>query len=216
MATLETKFSIGETVYFAGTRTEKRRHPCPDCLGKRKWETTSPAGTAYTFDCPRCSISYLSERDLSLDYSEFAPSVGKLTVGSIQYNTAKGSYDEGARYMCVETGVGSGSVYSESDLFRSEEEALEAAKIKASLQNKETPWVVTQYNKALKLSDYQISNAMLQLAKDEQSRAHSMLWNIGDLFGTIEEAKDKDDILEAIENYKTYDWQRDKDELAAA
>ncbi|MDI3563525.1 hypothetical protein [Bradyrhizobium sp. Arg816] len=214
MATITTKFSIGETVYHAGTTTEKRRRPCPDCLGSKKWETTSPAGTKYTFDCPRCAAQYQSERDLALDYAQFAPCVSPLTIGSIQYNTAKGSYDEGARYMCRETGIGSGSVYSETDLFASEAEALEAAKAKADVQNVETPWVVVQYNKSLRLSDYQLSNAILELAKDEKSRAHSLLWNISDLFGRIEEAADKEEILEAVEDYKNYDWQRDKDKIA--
>jgi hypothetical protein len=215
MATITTKYSIGDTVYLAWTTTEKKRHPCPDCLGAKKWETTSPAGTTYKFDCPRCSTTYQSERDLSLDYSQFAPSVRTLTIGSVQYNSAPGSYDHGARYMCRETGVGSGSVYNESDLFASEEEALEAAKAKAADQNAKTEWVVVQYNKSLRLSDYQLANAMLELAKDKELRAQSMLWNVGDLFANIEEADDKDAILELVNDYKTYDWQRDKDKLQA-
>jgi hypothetical protein len=125
-----------------------------------------------------------------------------------------GSYDEGARYMCNETGVGSGAVYNETDLFPTEEEALGAAKIKADLANAKTEWVVTQYNKSLKVRDYQLESAALHLAKEEKSRASSMLWNLGDLFSTIEEADDKDAILEAVSDYKTYDWERDKEKAA--
>ena len=214
MATITTKYSIGDRVYHATTTTEKKRHPCPDCLGEKKWGIKSPAGTEYQIDCPRCSTSYISERDLTLDYSIFVPRAGALTIGSVQYNSQKGSYDHGARYMCRETGVGSGSVYNEDDLFLTEEEALAAAKVKADLSNSQVEWVVKQYNKTLKVCDYQLDSAVLKLAKEEKSRASSMLWNIGDLFGTIEEAEDKDAILEAIEDYRKYDWERDKEKCA--
>lgn len=216
MTTITTKYSIGDKVFHASLVTERRRHPCPDCMGEKKWSTKSPAGTEYTFDCPRCSAGYNADRDMMLDYSAYAPLVGRLTIGSIQFNTARGSYDEGARYMCNETGVGSGSVYNESDLYPTEEEALGAAKINADLANAKTEWVVTQYNKSLKVSDYQLGSAALKLAQEEKSRAGSMLWNLSDLFSKIEDADDKDAILEAVEDYKTYDWARDKEKVTVA
>lgn len=199
MATITTKYSIGDTVFHASTTTERKRHPCPDCLGSRKWTAKSPAGTEYVFDCPRCSASYNSDRDLTLDYTASVPAAKQLTIGSVQFNSASGSWDHGARYMCRETGVGSGSVYNESDLFLTEEEALAAAKIKADLANTETKWIVELYNKSLSISDYQLDSATMRAAKDEKSRASSMLWNLGDLFSRIEEADSKDDILEAVE-----------------
>ena len=213
MGTITTKYSIGDKVFHSQILTTKRRHACPDCLGARKWEATAPAGTKYTFDCPRCSASYHSDRDLQLDYSEFAPSVQELTIGSIQYNSANG-WDHGARYMCRETGVGSGSVYDEKDLFSTKEEATAAAQIKADIANKETEWVVKLYDKTLKLSDYQLSNATMEQAKEAKSRTSSMLWNIGDLFIQNEEAEDKEAILEAVNDYKNYDWARDKEKVA--
>jgi hypothetical protein len=215
MGTITTKYSIGDRVFHSQILTEKRRRPCPDCLGAKKWEATSPAGTKYLFDCPRCSASYHSDSDLQLDYSAYTPAVRPLTIGSIQFNSAKG-WDHGARYMCRETGVGSGSVYNEDDLFQTEEEATAAAQIKADIANKETEWIVKLYDKTLKLSDYQLSNATMEQAKGEKSRASSMLWNIGDLFNTIEEAEDKDAILEAINDYKNYDWARDKEKVGVS
>lgn len=209
MATITTKYSIGDKVYHATTTTEKKRHPCPDCLGERKWSVKSPGGIDYTIDCPRCSASYNSDRDLTLDYSVLVPRAGALTIGSIQYNSVPSSYDHGARYMCRETGVGSGSVYNEADLFLTEEEALAAAKIKADLANEKTEWVVKQYNKTLKVSDYQLDSATLKLAKEAESRARSMLWNLGDLFGRIDESESLSDIKEAVEEYRQYDWERD-------
>lgn len=214
MATITTKYSIGDTVFHASVTTTRKRHPCPDCKGETKWTATSPAGSEYTFACPRCSARYNSDQDLTLDYSAYVPCVGKLTIGSVQYNSASGSYDHGARYMCCETGIGSGSVYNEIDLYPTEEEAKAAAQVKADQSNSTVEWVVKLYNKSLEVSDYQLENAALKKAKDAKSRAQSMLWNLGDLFSRIEEASDKDAILEAIEEYKTYDWERDKKNAA--
>ena len=110
MAELKTKFSIGDAVYHASTTTTKKQHPCPDCLGSRKWSATSPAGGSYQFGCPRCGGGYRSEDALSLDYTQFVPIVRKLTIGSVRVDT---SDNRPVSYMCRETGVGSGSVYAE-------------------------------------------------------------------------------------------------------
>lgn len=216
MTIIETKYSVGDVVYFASTISTRKQHDCPDCLGSRKWSATSPAGGEFEFACPRCSASYQSDRDLSLDYTAYEPTAGRLTIGSIQVNTAPGAYDHGNRYMCVETGIGSGSVYNEDRLFETEAEALAAAQSMADEQNATTEWVVAQYNKTLSLSDYQIESAKLKLAEDAARDARSSLWNLGYLFEQIKEASDKDEILEQIEYYREYDWQRDKDKIAEA
>lgn len=210
MATITTKYSVGDKVFHAWTSTERKKHPCPDCKGERKWTAKSPAGAEYTFDCPRCSASYNSDRDLTLDYTASVPCTKQLTIGSIQFNTAQTSWDHGSRYMCQETGVGSGTVYNEADLFLTEAEAFAAAQIKATLANTETEWIVKLYDKSLRISDYQLDSAAMRAAKEEKSRASSMLWNLGDLFSRIEEADDKEAILETVEEYKKYEWDNDK------
>jgi hypothetical protein len=116
--------------------------------------------------------------------------------------------------MCRETGVGSGSVYNEDDLFETEEAATIAAQMKADEQNATVQWVVKLYDKSLKISDYQLESAALKLAAQQKSRASSMLWNLADLFGRIEEAGDKDAILEAVKEYQEYEWEGDKKEAA--
>ncbi|TGT76742.1 MULTISPECIES: hypothetical protein [unclassified Mesorhizobium] len=216
MATLTTKYSVGDTVYHASTTSERKRHPCPDCQGTRKWKATSPAGSEYEFSCPRCAASYNSDRDLTLDYSAYVPFVTRLTIGSIQYNTAIGSYDSGARYMCYETGIGSGSVYDEARLFETEDEATKAAQAMADDQNVNVEWVATLYDKTLKISDYQLENAALKLAHEAKFAARRMLYGMGDLFAQIKEASGKDEILEAVEAYETYDWSRDKEAASEA
>ncbi|MBR7654859.1 hypothetical protein KCX83_21450 [Brucella oryzae] len=207
---IESKYSIGDTVYLGGTVSNRKQRPCPDCLGTRKWKATSPAGTDYDFSCPRCSTSYLSNRDMSLEYSLFEPAITKLTIGSVQFNSAEGAYDHGFRYMCVETGVGSGSVYNESDLHLSEDEATAAAQLIANEQNQTVDWVVKQFNQTLEISDYQLGSAALKLASDKVHASGSMLYRLQDLFEQIKEAGDKDEILEAIGDYVEHDWQNDK------
>jgi hypothetical protein len=210
MATLTTKYSIGDIVWHASTTTERKQHPCPDCKGARKWKATSPAGGEYDFSCPRCSASYSSDHDMSLTYTASVPVVHCLTIGSIQYNTEPGSYDHGARYMCRETGVGSGSVYNESDLYETEEAAMATAKAKAALTDASVEWIATLYNKTLEISDYELESAKLKFAKEEAARARQMLWNLDDLFGRIAEADGKAEILELIEDYKTFNFDDDR------
>ena len=213
MAVIETKYSVGDTVFSASTTTERKQHPCPDCLGEHKWKAISPAGTEYTFGCPRCAARYQSFNNMSLAYTASVPSVSKLTIGSVQFNSASGSWDSGARYMCAEMGIGSGNVYDEAKLFPTEDEALRAATLMANKANAETEWIVKLYDQSLEISDYQLESAALKLAKDEASRIGSLMWNLSDLFVKISEADDKDAIIEAVDDYKSYDWSRDKAKL---
>jgi hypothetical protein len=216
MAILQTKYSVGDVVYHASTVSTQKQHPCPDCLGTRKWTAQSPAGGEFEFTCPRCSASYQNDRDLALNYAAYAPCAGKLTVGSIQVDTAPNAYGHGNRYMCVETGVGSGSVYDEARLFETEEEALRAAQAMADLQNAKTTWIVERYNRTLSLSDYQFESLKVKQAGEARASAQSMIWNIGYLFDEIREAADKEAIIELVDWYGENDWERDKEKFALA
>ena len=210
MAVFETKYSVGDVVYFATTTPERKQHPCPDCLGEKTWKVTSPAGGEYNIACPRCSTRFMSDGGLSLDYTAHVPRIERRTIGSVQYNSAPSAWDSGARYMCIETGVGSGSVYDEARLFPTEEQAFQKATALAEEANRNQEWIVKLYDKALEISDYRLESAALKLAKDAKSRAGSLLYNLSELFSQIEEADDKDAILEAIDDYKTFSWERDK------
>ena len=167
MATITTKYSIGDTVFHASTTTDRKRHPCPDCLGSRKWEAKSPAGREYTFGCPRCSGGYRSDHDSSIDYTAFVPSIQRLTIGQVNARTGPEPRNE---YMCHETGIGSGSVYYERDLFATEAEALEAATIKATASNIQIPWAAEQYSKSLEVCDYQLSDASVKAERDRLAK----------------------------------------------
>lgn len=186
MATICTKFDIGQTVYHANIATESRQHPCPDCLGSRKWEAKSPAGTTFEFDCPRCSTNYMENNALSLKYAVLTPRVLALTIGSVHANTNTGSgRGDGNTYMCLETGVGSGTVYPEDDLFETAEEAHRHGEIKAALKNADAAgWVAKQYNATVKVCDYQLKDAALIAAADAcrrlRFRVQYLIEDLGD------------------------------------
>jgi hypothetical protein len=216
MAVIETKYSVGDVVWHASTSTERKQHPCPDCNNTRKWKAVSPAGNEYEFRCPRCATRFQHNDILSLEYSSACPLVHKRTIGSVRHDSHKFGGGSETEYMCLETGVGSGNLYNEESLFASEAEALSAAQAMADKSNETTEWIVTLYNKTLELSDYQFENALIKQASDAKIKAGSLLWNLNDLFGTIDEAEDKDAILEAIDDYKKFSWERDKERAKAA
>lgn len=204
MAVIETKYGIGDVVFHAGTTQERKQHPCPDCMGSRQWTAVSPAGTEYTFRCPRCAANYQSNDALNLNYTSYVPYVVARTIGSVQYNSHPGSYDHGARYMCAESGIGSGSVYNEDDLFATHDEAMAAATLKAASANSTHEHVVALYNKTLELSDYQLGDAMMEAARKQASINGQLLWNVTELFDTIKQADSKEAMIEAVEEYEEY------------
>lgn len=202
MATLETKFAVGDVVFHATIITEKRSHPCPDCKGSRKWKAISPAGGEFEVACPRCSHVYMSNRDPSLDYSWWVPSVRTLTVGLIKASSQpyNGDYDSGNSYMCYETGIGSGSVYREGELFLTEEEAKAYGEAKANVQNADVSgWVAKQYEGSLKFSDYELKDAAIASA---DYRRISMGTRVGMFIDDIEDAEDLDDVKRTLERWK--------------
>ncbi len=123
MATIEIKYGIGDKVWGFGTDYVTKRLECPDCLGTKKWTITFADGRSEDTKCFTCSRSY--EGSLGyIPYNEWQPTVIPLTIGEI-YGFENGR----ARYMCKETGIGSGTIYSEEKLFSTKEEAVASAKI---------------------------------------------------------------------------------------
>lgn len=189
MATIETRYSVGDQVFWASTTVERKQHPCPDCRGSRKWKAVSPAGHEYEVTCPRCAAGYQSDQSLSLDYSAHEPQVRALTVGSVRFNSW-GS-DGGAEYMCDETVVGSGQVYAEAQLYPTEAEARAAAEALAAVRNADQgSWVKQRYDASLKFCDYELHDASLRAARDLNVRRQVDLGRLfGDLRYTLEDAE---------------------------
>lgn len=105
------RFDIGQRVFIVDIIRETRRHPCPDCNDTRTWTATSRAGESFTINCLRCSQTYSGVEVAPLAYEVAVVVVKELTVGSIQMDT--NDRTSMFRYMCVETGVGTGLVYNE-------------------------------------------------------------------------------------------------------
>ncbi len=118
MATLTTRFNTGESVWYSEAVSARNQIQCPDCLGTRKWDATLPNGESESIECPSCKNGYWSCGTIG----EYAPrgEVRQLTIGQVTFDS------DGPRYMCNETGVGSGRVYHEGDLYATEHEANES------------------------------------------------------------------------------------------
>jgi len=113
---IENKYEMGQTVYRPEvTHKEWAIDPCRDCLGSRTWECHLPNGEVVYIDCPTCKRGYEST-GTELEY-KVTGGVRVLTVGKIRYDN--GSID----YMCEQTGIGTGWVHPEKDLFPTQAEA---------------------------------------------------------------------------------------------
>lgn len=132
------KFAICDVVYWPTTETVREPVPCPDCLGTRRWKVITPAGTEMEAECQRCTgfgrIADLPRPERIVS----KPFVRRLTIGKITAST-HASYGDRDRveYMCSETGIGSGSIYQESQLFATEAEAMAAATAEADKRTAE-------------------------------------------------------------------------------
>jgi hypothetical protein len=133
MTNFTTKYNIGDQVYYSKVVQKDFKAPCPDCLDTRKWKAVSPAGNTLEMNCPRCSAYYQPPAEMRLNYMKYVGQPQTLTIGSAMLNTAE---DE-PRYMCEETGVGSGAIYPESQLFLDYQTALDYANIKAEQMNEQ-------------------------------------------------------------------------------
>lgn len=118
--TLTSKYDVGAVVYQADVSEIIKPVPCPDCKETQKWEAHTPAGEVLEFACPRCTGW---RHDGVPRQRAVLPVVTRMTIGSIRFDTHDGKVE----YMCVETGVGSGTIHDESRLCESQESAEKVA-----------------------------------------------------------------------------------------
>lgn len=127
---LRPKYSIGDVVYSPVTEKSAEYLTCPDCLGAGKWPIKSPAGEDYELPCHRCKSNGFGSSSGKLEVYKAKGLTRRLTIGSVRTDTAA-TPTERISYMCIETGIGSGSIYYEHKLFSDEQSALVAANIQA-------------------------------------------------------------------------------------
>lgn len=124
------KYKKGDLVWYIQSTTTTKQLDCPDCLGSRLWKVTTPAGTAMTMTCQRCSDRMHHDIKLpSLKYHVAVYDVRHLTIGQLN-NYSHNREGRDRSYMCIETGIGSGSVYNEDMLYEDEHVARDIARIK--------------------------------------------------------------------------------------
>lgn len=118
---IQPKYRIGQKVWRAGVGETRDMWPCPDCNGSQTMTAMTAAGEAVPIMCLRCQSPDLSRIPSLLRVTKTV-SLSELTIGSVRTDSAA---QEGRQvsYMCVETGVGSGAVYYEPELYANSFEA---------------------------------------------------------------------------------------------
>lgn len=123
MTEIKSKFSKGDKVWIAQVEYGEEKIGCPDCLGTKKWLITFADGSAENIECQTCRRGYEPANGYII-IKKTKPKVIQLVVGSVRFND---NDEKPFSYMCVETGVGSGYVYYENDMFSDESSALSRA-----------------------------------------------------------------------------------------
>lgn len=111
-----TKFSIGDSVWIVCKHRGKKFVTCPICKGTGE---ILIQGKDYT--CPECygNKGYDEYTKLDQHFVDYSGVVGEITVRI--HNHEK---DNKIQYMIDSTGIGSGSLWDEKQVFGSQEEAL--------------------------------------------------------------------------------------------
>ncbi len=164
---VDCKYAIGMKVWLGRALMDgEENYPCPDCKGQKVWTWKSPAGDEGTTECPRCHGRG------TLGQHNFSPDVRQLTVGSIRTDSAIQG-ERRIEYMCVETGIGSGSVYWENDLYASEETARTCASLDVLAQNKKLDKMYPDRAIQVSLYRHNIKDAMVEEAERVRRAAES-------------------------------------------
>lgn len=133
-----TEFEIGQKVWHVWNRIEREVGPCSICGGAGK---VPVVGVGELIGCPKCygkgetadgeQFVRTMVRDAPMTVGKVEVSIEGPTYGrdgfeswdEDQHNMGPRSQKREERYMMVETGVGSGTLYYARDLFATLEEA---------------------------------------------------------------------------------------------
>jgi len=118
---IQPKYEIGEKVFSVHVNWTSIEVICPDCLGMKTWVVMAASGESWKVPCNTCNKGYFSSGTVSEWNDRLI--IDQVTVGSIKMDTA--DVQNPIRYMCDETGIGSGRVYDEKQLFKTKKEADE-------------------------------------------------------------------------------------------
>lgn len=130
MSTIKTKYNLKQTVYSAYCENNPYSEPCSDCEGTGYWQLANKDKKVGCHTCNKESSWHNTPGKIT-KYKHF-PRVLELTIGQVQATIGHGAQ---VRYMCKETGIGSGTLWPEKQLTDSYEIAKEAAKILSEAKN---------------------------------------------------------------------------------
>lgn len=124
------RYRVGDVVWVARVEVTTTPVTCPTCLGAKEWTVTAPNGDSWPIQCGACRRGY--EVRGTVDEETVKPVSVCMTVGSVRFDTHEAVDGCPVSYMMRETGVGSGSVYYESDVGGTWEEAMARAEVLAN------------------------------------------------------------------------------------
>lgn len=129
----ETKYKLGQRVHVLSVRKNDRKQvKCSLCNGRGEVNITNSERSTY---CPDCSRGYIWVEEPCCDFFKYIGVIGKIRIES--YSDAdcvsesyKGKHT--IKYMIDSTGVGTGTVWSEEQVFNTIDELeAEAERIEA-------------------------------------------------------------------------------------
>jgi hypothetical protein len=127
--TIQTKYGFGDVVYVPRTEYASTRTPCVECDGKG---TPKVEGKDVSLVCPTCVGPWDEVRGW-IERREWVATSERLTVGHVRVELnpewAQGEHPDKRQYMCRETGIGSGTLWSEDRMFLTRDEAVAAAEV---------------------------------------------------------------------------------------
>ena len=126
MGTIHIKFSKEDTVYHGSAIHTKVYADCPDCQGTKLWHVRFEDGEEIEVACQTCRRGYITTG--TIESYVWSPDVRQLTIGDVGFEDGAG------RYMCYETGVGSGRIYYDHELFDTRPEAQMRAQAETDRQ----------------------------------------------------------------------------------
>lgn len=122
---ITTKFDLGQRVYIIHKAGQLVKQKCPACSGNGGIVLEY---NGFSFICSNCQGSGITETWYSTNWQIAYEKVKIGRVGVELYRETfinRGSEKNRITYMVDETGVGSGSLWNEDDIFATKEEALE-------------------------------------------------------------------------------------------
>lgn len=122
---ITTKFDLGQRVYLIHKPGQLVKQKCPACSGNGGIVLEY---NGFSFMCSNCQGSGITETWYSTNWQI---AYEKVKIGKVQVELYrqtyinKGSGKNRIMYMVDETGIGSGNIWNEDEIFATKEEALE-------------------------------------------------------------------------------------------